>query len=159
MQGENWSPNGEARNLIGSLGLSHTSMSVGDIIEIDGNLFFVDRHGFKKLVNGSVTENIKLNEGENKKMAKKLTEKQLRERIKRIFKEEKQKLKEEAGEVIGDKIDEPEDVEPKKDVYAGGENLENPMDWIKALGLPKAEGKKLVSAVKRIVKEELQKKN
>jgi len=32
MQGENWSPNGEARDLILFLGLSHTSMSIGDII-------------------------------------------------------------------------------------------------------------------------------
>ena len=59
MQGEAWSPNGEARNLIGNLGLEHTSMSVGDVLEIDGDLFFVDRHGFKKLVNGNVVESIK----------------------------------------------------------------------------------------------------
>lgn len=32
MQGENWSPNGEATGLIKALGLSHTSMSIGDII-------------------------------------------------------------------------------------------------------------------------------
>ena len=32
MQGEVWSPNGEARELIQSLGLSHTSMNVGDVI-------------------------------------------------------------------------------------------------------------------------------
>jgi len=32
MQGENWSPHGEQREYIKSLGLSHTSMSVGDII-------------------------------------------------------------------------------------------------------------------------------
>ncbi len=31
MQGEIWSPNGEARPLIQKLGLSHTSMSVGDV--------------------------------------------------------------------------------------------------------------------------------
>jgi hypothetical protein len=31
MQAENWSPNGEARPLIRSLGLLHTSMSVGDV--------------------------------------------------------------------------------------------------------------------------------
>jgi len=31
MQSEVWSPNGEARNVIQALGLSHTSMSVGDI--------------------------------------------------------------------------------------------------------------------------------
>jgi len=32
MQAENWSPNGEARELIKSLGLSHTSMMLGDIV-------------------------------------------------------------------------------------------------------------------------------
>jgi len=32
MQGENWSPNGEARGLIERKGLQHTSMSTGDII-------------------------------------------------------------------------------------------------------------------------------
>jgi hypothetical protein len=32
MQGENWSPNGEARPLIKMLGLKHTSMSVGDCL-------------------------------------------------------------------------------------------------------------------------------
>ena len=50
MQAERWSPNGEARELIRSKGLEHTSMSVGDIIaEIDGNwgqLYIVDRFGF-----------------------------------------------------------------------------------------------------------------
>lgn len=58
LQGEVWSPHGEARNVISDLGLWHTSMSVGDIIEVDGNLFFVDRFGFKKLVNGEVKESI-----------------------------------------------------------------------------------------------------
>ena len=32
MQGENWSPNGEGRALLQSLGLGHTSMSVGDVL-------------------------------------------------------------------------------------------------------------------------------
>lgn len=32
MQGEVWSPNGEKRNLIKSLGLNHTSLSVGDVV-------------------------------------------------------------------------------------------------------------------------------
>ena len=31
-QGENWSPNGEARPVLERLGLTHTSMSVGDAI-------------------------------------------------------------------------------------------------------------------------------
>lgn len=49
MQGENWSPNGEARDLIKGLGLKHTSMSVGDII-LDtetGEYHIVDFAGFK----------------------------------------------------------------------------------------------------------------
>jgi len=235
LQGEVWSPNGEARNLITTLDLSHTSMSIGDIVEIDGNLYFVDRYGFKKLTNGNVVEtlqrqmiesakynigdiiNIKSNgsyigyEGraeildpeydhagavlvrpldgedtdfigelsvmpeeivddydetnkyfnENKggesNMATKLNERQLRERILKIYKEEKRKLKEEAGDIISDKNDEPDDIEPKKDVMAGGDNIEKPMDWVKTLNLPKAEGTKLVSAIKKIVKEELSK--
>ena len=37
MQAENWSPNGQARALLESLGLTHTSMSVGDVIR--------DQHG------------------------------------------------------------------------------------------------------------------
>ena len=32
MQGESWSPQGEARGLIKHLGLKHTSMSVGDVV-------------------------------------------------------------------------------------------------------------------------------
>jgi hypothetical protein len=36
MQAEYWSPNGEARPRIERLGLSHTSMSVGDVIRDEG---------------------------------------------------------------------------------------------------------------------------
>ena len=36
MQAEVWSPNGEARELIESLGLRHTSMSVGDVVVVEG---------------------------------------------------------------------------------------------------------------------------
>ncbi len=46
MQGENWSPNGEARNYIRARGLGHTSMSVGDIVEKGGRFFIVDGTGF-----------------------------------------------------------------------------------------------------------------
>jgi len=53
MQGENWSPNGEARPLIEELGLWHTSMSVGDIlVERDGPwdvMYMVDGIGFKQV--------------------------------------------------------------------------------------------------------------
>jgi len=34
LQGDFWSPNGEARELILSKGLSHTSMSVGDVLVV-----------------------------------------------------------------------------------------------------------------------------
>lgn len=52
MQGENWSPNGEMRNFILSQGLSHTSMSVGDVIysQQDDKFYSVDRFGFEELV-------------------------------------------------------------------------------------------------------------
>lgn len=50
MQGERWSPNGEARGLIKSKGLQHTSMSVGDIaVEENGNVWMVDTFGFHAL--------------------------------------------------------------------------------------------------------------
>jgi len=50
MQGENWSPNGEARDLIRSKGVLHTSMSMGDVIvDEDGNTFIVSMVGFKEL--------------------------------------------------------------------------------------------------------------
>jgi hypothetical protein len=47
MQGEIWSPNGEARGLIRSKGLEHTSMSVGDVAVDDvGNVHVVEGHGW-----------------------------------------------------------------------------------------------------------------
>jgi len=49
MQGENWSPVGEARLLIQSKGIGHTSMSVGDIVVISGKTLFVDIFGFKDM--------------------------------------------------------------------------------------------------------------
>jgi len=49
MQGEVWSPLGEARELIKSKGLSHTSMSVGDVVEKDGKFFMVDSIGFVEI--------------------------------------------------------------------------------------------------------------
>jgi hypothetical protein len=52
MQGDNWSPNGEARHLIEDLGLRHTSMSVGDVAVDDNNVaHLVVTFGFKKLGN------------------------------------------------------------------------------------------------------------
>ncbi len=49
MQGENWSPMGEARSLIRKLGLAHTSMSVGDIITVDGVRYMVAFSGFDQI--------------------------------------------------------------------------------------------------------------
>lgn len=51
MQGHVWSPNGEARELIESLGdVWHTSMSVGDVvIGGDGKAHMVDTWGFQEL--------------------------------------------------------------------------------------------------------------
>ena len=40
MQGENWSPHGEARPLLESLGLGHTSMSIGDVIRDEEGLYW-----------------------------------------------------------------------------------------------------------------------
>jgi hypothetical protein len=49
MQGEIWSPNGEARELIRSKGLRHTSMSIGDVIVVDGRVNMVASMGFREL--------------------------------------------------------------------------------------------------------------
>lgn len=49
MQGECWSQYGEARDLIKSKGLYSTSMSTGDIIEIDNKFFIRDRFEFVAL--------------------------------------------------------------------------------------------------------------
>ena len=56
MQGENWSPNGEARDLIRSLGLKHTSMSVGDIAVNmgDGTAWMCAVIGWSELDPGAV---------------------------------------------------------------------------------------------------------
>jgi hypothetical protein len=54
LQGERWSPKGEARELIASKGLIHTSMSVGDCFVThgggeDSEVFYVAPMGFDKL--------------------------------------------------------------------------------------------------------------
>ncbi len=48
MQGEIWSPNGEARNFIKKKGLFHTSMSVGDVMQDvkTKKWYMVDSFGF-----------------------------------------------------------------------------------------------------------------
>lgn len=52
MQGESWSPRGEARDMIEKLGVEHTSMSVGDVIRVNNDMFMVDRMGFRNLATG-----------------------------------------------------------------------------------------------------------
>lgn len=49
MQAENWSPRGEARGLIAAKGLRHTSMSVGDVVIVNGKGWMVASMGFKEL--------------------------------------------------------------------------------------------------------------
>ncbi len=49
MQGNNWSPNLEARDLIQGKGLRHTTMSIGDAFKVGGKHYLVDNYGFKCL--------------------------------------------------------------------------------------------------------------
>lgn len=49
MQGEMWSPSGEANTMLRRKGLGHTSMSVGDIMVIGSKALLVDMVGFKEL--------------------------------------------------------------------------------------------------------------
>ncbi len=47
MQGFVWSPNGEARQLIASAGVHHTSMSVGDVaVDADGRAWVCAERGW-----------------------------------------------------------------------------------------------------------------
>ncbi len=56
MQGERWSPNGEARRLILSKGLHHTSMSIGDVLQTaDGRYYQVADAGFREVPSLNVT--------------------------------------------------------------------------------------------------------
>jgi hypothetical protein len=48
MQGEVWSPNGEANGLIVSKGLRHTSMSVGDVVVVGGVISQVAYCGYEE---------------------------------------------------------------------------------------------------------------
>jgi len=49
LQGHLWSPKGEARALILSKGLQHTSMSVGDVFKIGSKHYVVAHSGFAEL--------------------------------------------------------------------------------------------------------------
>lgn len=50
LQGEVWSPAGEARTFIKKSGTSHTSMSVGDIVQDGKRVFMVDKGGFDQIL-------------------------------------------------------------------------------------------------------------
>lgn len=52
MQGDNWSPNGEMRDFIIAQGLSHTSMSIWDVIysQLDDKFYIAVRYGFEELI-------------------------------------------------------------------------------------------------------------
>jgi len=49
LQGHNWSPVGEARELVLAVNASHTSMSVGDVLQVGDDLYMADSVGFTKL--------------------------------------------------------------------------------------------------------------
>merc|ERR1711957_171617 len=49
MQADRWSPNGEARGLMMRRKLTHTSMSVGDAVQIGGELYVAGIAGFMRI--------------------------------------------------------------------------------------------------------------
>lgn len=51
MQGETWSPNGEAKPLLDAAGVCHTSLTVGDVIEdlCSGAFYKVTLFGFSRI--------------------------------------------------------------------------------------------------------------
>ncbi len=53
MQGDSWSPRGEARDMITKSGTGHTSMSTGDIIKVGNKWLMVDSYGFKDISTGT----------------------------------------------------------------------------------------------------------
>lgn len=52
MRGDYWSPRGEANDWLASLGLDHTSMIVGDVVDFRGKLLFVEFEGFSEIGDG-----------------------------------------------------------------------------------------------------------
>lgn len=62
MQGENWSPNGEANDHIRSLDLRHTSMSVGDIVQVEDRFYCCEPIGWCEITDKVViTDEQRLN--------------------------------------------------------------------------------------------------
>ena len=80
MQGEMWSPEGEARTMIRRKGLGHTSMSVGDIIRVGGKTLFVDRMGFKDITDTGKEFQAKYPDGEPDAQQKKVWREQAEKR-------------------------------------------------------------------------------
>ncbi len=60
MQGEIWSPEGQANKMIRASGTGHTSMSVGDIVRVGGKWLMVDRYGFQDLAKEVQDESLQL---------------------------------------------------------------------------------------------------
>jgi hypothetical protein len=60
MQGENWSPQGEARDMVSNSNTGHTSMSVGDIMKVGSTYLMVDRFGFHDISKQPAEESIGL---------------------------------------------------------------------------------------------------
>lgn len=56
MQAEVWSPQNQADDMIKSLGVGHTGMSVGDIIVKGNDVLMVDKTGFVNLTTGENNE-------------------------------------------------------------------------------------------------------
>ncbi len=49
MQGENWSPKGQAKDFILACGTGHTSMSMGDVVVIGDRMWVVAMLGFTEI--------------------------------------------------------------------------------------------------------------
>jgi hypothetical protein len=60
MQGEIWSPEGQAYNMIVNSGSGHTSMSVGDVVKVGNKWLMVDRFGFQDIENIEQDESVKM---------------------------------------------------------------------------------------------------
>ena len=104
MQGQFWSPEGEARSLIRRKGLGHTSMSVGDIIRANGKTLLVDRVGFKELTSREVTAaypDSAPNEQEKKEWREEAEKRRRKDGIKERKIAEQVKIAEEVLETVG----------------------------------------------------------
>lgn len=58
MQGQFWSPDGEANMMLRRKGVGHTSMSTGDIIVVGDKAMMVDSNGWKNITDVSPKETI-----------------------------------------------------------------------------------------------------